>query len=155
MIQGVGSLAGGRVRGNLYVQTFKCEGSEPCLMYRDQVAGVFRRVGQGSAWLIGTYLGHSATAYRDEEVSTTIRRILTPSGLSPEHAGRLLMRRRCIDNKEAWLLTNPTRETLTEALDVTGWTEVTDLFGSRIQCEGGFIELSVESLDVAGIVVSR
>ena len=155
VLEGIGPLAGGKVRANLYLQTFTCQGSDPCLMYGNRVAGVVRCYGQGDAWLIGTYLGHSATAYRDDRIDATARGLFKQCGLVPEHAGRLLLRRRCTDNKEAWLFTNPTKETVTETVDVSGWTVATDLFGNPIPRDGDVIKVSASGLDVVGVVVSR
>ena len=60
-----------------------CQGSEPVLRYGDAVAGAVREVGQGRAWLLGTYVGHSGTAYRDAETTAGVRALLAACGVAP------------------------------------------------------------------------
>jgi hypothetical protein len=110
MLAGTGPLAGHEVRANVYIETFEPQGGEACLRYGDEVAGTVRSVGEGRAWLLGTYVGHNGTAYRDQETRAFVRALLAQCGVTPEHQGRLLLRRRGVPGKEAWLFTNPTAD---------------------------------------------
>ncbi len=154
-LEGVGPLAGEKLRANVYIETFACEGSEPILCYADAVAGAVRRVGHGSAWLLGTYAGHVGTAYRDADSHALVRSLLAQCGVRPAYGGRLLLRKRVLPNKEAWLFTNPTEQEITERVSVQGWLHVEDLLGEPLSREGDQVFLSVPSLDVRVIIVSQ
>ncbi len=155
MLTGVGLLAGQSARANLYLETLACEGAEPCLMYGDAVAGTVRTVGRGRAWLLGTFLGHNGTAYRDDETRAFVRTLLQRCGVTLAHAGRLLLRKRVAPGKEAWLFTNPSDEAITEAIAVADWAQVEDLLGESLAREGDRVTLTVPSLDVRVLVVQR
>ncbi len=155
MLDGVGPLAGHRLRANVYIETFTCQGSEPILRHGDAIAGVVRHVGQGRAWLLGTYVGHNGTAYRDEETHACVRALLAQCGVTPERAGELLLRRRVGEDKEAWFLTNPTDHEVTERINVSGWAHVEDLLGEPMEREGEAVTLTVRSLDVRVLMLWR
>jgi beta-galactosidase len=155
MLRGVGPLAGQRARANVYLETFACEGAEPCWMSGDEVVGVWRALGQGRAWLLGTYLGHSGTAYRDEETRQAGRALLAACGVQPAHDGRLLLRKRVLRSKEAWILTNPTDEDVTEWIDIPeGWS-AEDLLGEPLPMLGNARQVPLKSLDVCVLVLAR
>jgi beta-galactosidase len=153
-LTGAGPLDGCHVRANVYVETFECIGSDPCLLAGNTVAGSVRRVGQGQAWLLGTYLGHCGTAYRDKDSAELVKALLAACGVTAGHSGKLLLRKRVSEKQEAWLFTNPTAVAVTEAIDVTGWTVVKDLLGKQIERSGNTVQLTVESLDVRALIVS-
>ena len=156
MLEGAGALVGLRARANVYIETYIPQGgAEPCLRYGDEVAGVVRRVGQGQAWLLGTYLGHNGTAYRDPETHAFVRTLLAQCGVQPAHRGQLLLQKRVGEGCEAWLLTNPTDHEVTEPVDVGAWAKVEDLFGGSIQRHEGRVELMVPSLDVRVLILRR
>jgi beta-galactosidase len=154
-LAGAGLLAGHRVRASAYIETFDCLDSEPVLSHGDAVAGVVHEVGSGRAWLLGTYVGHSGTAYRGAETQAFVRALLGACEVAPSHAGRLLLRRRTAGTKEAWLLTNPTPERLAEQIDVRGWTRVEDLFGEPLRRDDDDLTLAVDSLGVRCLILTR
>ncbi|MBI2437489.1 MAG: hypothetical protein HYV36_01565, partial [Lentisphaerae bacterium] len=153
MLEGIGVLAGHRLRANVYIETFTVQGSEPCLMYGAQVAGVRRALGKGTAILLGTYLGHNGAAYPDESTRSAVAALLRSAGVAGNNVGRLLVRRRAISGKEAWLFTNPTERPVTETISVSGWKRVEDLLGEQLPRNGDCISLSVNSLDVRALVL--
>jgi len=152
---GTGTLAGYRARANVYLETFACEGSEAILTYGDDVAGTVRSTGKGRAWLLGTYIGHNGTAYRDEDSAALVRALLAACGVRAGHSGELLLRKRAIDGKEAWLFTNPTAHGITETIDVTGWASVEDMLGGQIERSGDTVRLAVEPLNVRVLIMTR
>ena len=102
-LEGTGPLTAQRLRANVYLQTFEClGGAEPVLCAGDAVAGVRRAIGAGQAWLLGTYVGHSGTAYRDPAVGACVRTLLAACGAAAEHEGALIVRKRVIPGKQAW-----------------------------------------------------
>lgn len=155
VLQGAGPLAGQALRANVYVQTLLAEGGEPVLYAEEQVAGVSRRLGAGSAWLLGTYVGHSGTAYREESTPAAVRALLAACGVQPQHEGRLVLRKRVTPRQEAWFFTNPTGEPVTEAVAVSGWAGVEDLLGETVAVADGQVMLRVEPLDVRVLVLHR
>jgi hypothetical protein len=155
MLEGAGPLGGRRLRANVRLQTLVCEGSEPVLKHGDAVAGTVRAAGTGRAWLLGTFVGHNGTAYRDRDTRTAVSALLEQCGVRPEHAGKLLLRRRVTPQKEAWLFINPTEETVAEPVDVAGWRNVSDLFNEPLSREADTVPLSVDSLDVRVLVLER
>lgn len=154
-LAGCGPLSGRRLRANVYIETYECDGGSPILMYGDQVAGVTRAAGKGRAWLLGTFAGHNGTAYRDDETRACLRALLAAGDVRPEHDGKLLLRKRITNGKQAWLFTNPTKEDIVENIVVKGWRNVEDLFGESLKRDGDCMELSVGSLDVKVLMVSR
>jgi len=155
MLSGAGVLEGHSLRANVYIETFTCNGSQPVLKHGDAVAGTVRTAGNGRAWLLGTFAGHSGTAYKDEETRDAVRTILAECGVTPAHDGRLLLRKRVAGNREAWLFTNITKQTVTEQIIVADTQQVADLFGEDIGREGNKISLEVKSLDVRVLIVSN
>jgi len=155
MLEGAGPLAGHRLRANVYLETFTLEeDSASCLTFGKEVAGVVRPVGQGQAWLLGTYLGHNGLAYRDEETRTAILAILAHCGVTPDHPGRLLLRKRVLPETEAWIFTNPTDEAITEQIDVSGWPQVEDLLGEPLERQGDTVTLIVNELDIRILILT-
>lgn len=156
ILAGVGPLAGHELRANVYLQTFEClAGAEPVLMAGDTVAGVRRSVGKGQAWLLGTYVGHSGTAYRDPAIHAAVKALLGACGVAPEHDGKLILRKRVTSNKEAWILTNPTGGLVSERVSVAGWKKVGDLLDSALPVSGGRVELAVAPLDVRVLILEK
>ena len=154
MLTGARRLEGHKLRANVYVETFECEGSEPCLMHGPAIAGTVSRVGQGCAWLLGTFVGHNGTAYRDDETRACIRAILEQCGVRPEHQGSLLLRKRVLPEKEAWVFTNPTEQDVTEQIPMKGWRKVEDLLGGSLEWRDEAVALKVPSLDIRVLIVS-
>lgn len=155
MLSGINRLKGHALRANVYIQTFVPQQSEPCLLHGKEVAGTFRQAGKGAAWLLGTWTGHQGMSYRDSQSPLLIREILAQCGVKPETAGALLMRKRVLSRKEAWLLMNPTETTVTERINVGGWSRVEDLLGAPLQRDGATVVATLESLDARCIIMSR
>ena len=156
MLEGAGPLTGQAVRANVHIETFACEEGKPVLRYGDAVAGTVRTAGKGKAWLLGTYVGHGGTAYRDEPTAAGVTALLAQCGVAPERQGSLLLRKRVASGKEAWLFTNPGEADVTETIDVAGWWGVSDLLGDPlVRDDAGRIVLSVPSLDVRVLVLTK
>jgi len=155
MLEGSGALAGWRARANVYIETFQCQGSEPCLRYGEQVAGTVRAAGKGQAWLLGTYLGHSGAAYRSAETHALALALLARCGVAPARVGELALRKRVGEGQEAWVLLNTTDHDVTETVDVAGWRQAEDLLGEPLVREGDGVSLTVPSLDVRVLIVKR
>lgn len=155
MLEGCGPLEGKRVRPNVYVETFACEKSVPILRYGQETAGTVRGFGKGRAWLLGTYVGHNGTAYRDDETRAFLLHLLGECGMKPSRCGKLLLRKRAVDGKEAWFLTNPTPEKVEERVDIRGWEAVEDLLGEPLHRQGADVTITVGPLDVKVLALTK
>ncbi len=155
MLSGAGPFQDMKVRANVYIETFECQGSKPFLMYGEAIVGTLREVGRGKAWLLGTIVGHNGTAYRDDETKKYVRSLLAQCGVFPEHKGKLLLRKRATKDKEAWIFTNPTEEEVTERITVGKCARVEELNGESIKHDDGCFDLKIKSLDVKIIVIFR
>lgn len=158
MLEGTGMFEGMKMRANIYIQTFMCEnGSIPVLNFGSTAAATVRNVGDGNAWLIGTFAGHNGTAYRDADTRAFILKLLNKCGVAAEHQGKLLLRKRISSSckKEAWLFTNPSEEEITESIDLREWDRVEDLMGDKLETGGGYVALKVKGLEVRGLIVEK
>ena len=155
MLEGAGPLAGQQIRANVYIETFETDDCEPIFYAGKHVAGVRKLVGQGSAWLLGTYVGHNGTAYRDPVIHAAVRTLLATCGVKPEYDGRLMVRKRITPGKEAWIFMNPTGEPVTDTIHIAGWPHVEDLLGAPLVCAGETVALTIEGLDVQVLILSR
>jgi len=154
MLDGVGSLTGKKVRANVHLETFECENSQPLLKYGDETAGVIHHAGVGQAILLGTYVGHNGTAYREDESWSFVRALLQNCGVVPDHNGKLLLRKRTIPGKQAWIFTNPTGQVLTESVDV-GKAQVEDLLGLPFEQTGSQVKLTVDSAHIRVLIIKE
>jgi beta-galactosidase len=158
VLTGKGPLNGIALRANVYIETFEISGSStPCFMYNNAVAGVVNKVGKnnGSAWLLGTYMGHTGTAYRSEVNQNIVRSLLSQCGVPLPPVGSPLLRKRAIPGKEAWIYTNPSGAEMTAKVDVKGWPSVHDLLGEPLDRQGDMVNLRVNSLDVRVLIVKK
>jgi hypothetical protein len=78
--------------------------------------------------------------------------LLKACGVQPIREGKLRLRKRVIPGKQAWFLTNPAGEPVTETVDI-GQAQVEDLLGEPIQREGGHVTLTVDGLDVRVLII--
>ncbi len=155
MLNGVGMLDGHALRANLYLQTLDPVASEAVFMHGNAVAGTSRSAGRGRAWLIGTFVGYSGTAYRNDETRDCVLELLCLCGVEPECCGDLLLNKRVLPESEAWLLTNPTSQTVTEEVDISGWDTVADILDEPIERSDDNVRLTVAPLDVRVLILSR
>ncbi|MFB3786184.1 MAG: beta-galactosidase [bacterium] len=154
-LEGVGPFQNHRVLANFYLQTFESQGSEPILRQGEAVAGVVNHAGKGRAWLLGTFIGHNGTAYRNEKTASFVAALMKQVDVPSEKRGKLLLRRRVGQNREAWLLTNPWEDEVIEHLEVGGWSRVTDLLSEPLPRSGQTVTIAVPGLDVRCIIVEN
>ncbi|MYD11294.1 MAG: hypothetical protein F4X02_14790 [Chloroflexi bacterium] len=134
MLEGCGQFAGMRLRANFYRQSLRPTSAEPILKHGTDVVGVRNRVGAGQSVLLGTFIGFSALAYRDTDGDSDrfLGALLATAGIQPDRCGRLLRRRRVLDDRQAWFFINPRGEPVTETVNSEGYTDVIDLLGDSL-----------------------
>ena len=102
--------------------------------------------------MFGTYIGHNGTAYRNENTPEFVKSLMKKCNVLTTHEGKLLVRKRIIKGKEAWIITNPTGQKVTEQINSVEWKNATTLFEEPIEIKNNTIIVSLESLDVAIIL---
>lgn len=150
---GCGALEGISIAPNLYLESFTCTTGVPLMHCGDAVCAVSHQTGKGEAWLLGSFLGHSGTAYRGEGPQELVRRLLSQCGISPEHDGTLLLRRLTNGKDQALLFTNPADQTVTENVPIPAGCRAQTLFGTPLTVQNGMVEITVEPLDVSCILI--
>jgi len=154
-LKGKGSLDELRIQASIYIETYEARDPDTCLTWNDKPAGIRKEYGAGTIWLIGTALGPNATAYMEYETPKAIGRLLSLCNVNPAHNGKLLIQKRIGNNREAWFITNPHKESLTETFVLPETAKAFDILGGDIKTCAGAAELTVEPLDVRVIIVER
>jgi beta-galactosidase GanA len=154
MLSGQGLLAGHEVRANAFVQTFLADSALACLRHGERIAGLAAPAGKGRAFLLGTCVGHSGVAYVNAATAAAVGKLLHLAGVVPSPSLPLLVRRRSLPGKEAWLVTNPAADVVTRELDAAGWTSAEDLDGTPLQIADGKVRLTVDPADVRAVILT-
>jgi len=152
---GAGAFNGDSVTANFYLQTFNSGDAEPILKYGKDVAGVSKKIGNGKMILLGTFIGYNATAHTNEATNHFVENLVTSCGVKKENKGKLLLRRRIGNNREAWILINATDKDFSEMIDLEQWKNVKDLFNEPVEKNGNGIKVTIKSLDVKVLIVSK
>jgi beta-galactosidase GanA len=150
---GVQEMANCRLRANIFVETYEAVEQSVCFTWGKETIGVSKKIGEGKIYLIGTALGPSATAYIEEDSSKTLEQLLSLCDVQPIHVGKLLVQKRIAEDKEAWFITNPHKEAITERIILPKDSKVSDLLGKSLEVKDGMASLTVESLDVRVLIV--
>ena len=151
-LEGQGVLSGQKMLANYYLQTFELQGGTPVFKAGNEVAGVVNNYGKGKIWLFGTFFGHGGTAYFKDTNLEFVKKLMDEAGVSSQKIGEILVQKRIKGNKEAWILTNPTRSNVTERLDISRMKNVEVLFGDHIRIKKNIAEIQMKSLEIAVIV---
>ncbi|WP_395368721.1 beta-galactosidase [Streptomyces tubercidicus] len=152
--EGLGSFAGTSVRANVYLQTFTPRSADPILVVGDDVVGVRNTYGDGTAVLLGTVSGLSATAHIHGPTNDFMWKLLVEAGVTSDRTGALLRRRRVLDDQQAWFLVNPTAETVVESVDLRGFTLERDLLDDSITEQSDTsVTVTVAPYQIACLVV--
>jgi len=156
VLEGAGGDDGRGLRASFYLQTLTPTTGQTILRAGEAVSGVRNRAGHGTAVLIGTFAGMCATAHIHVEGDAFVEELLGEAGVRPDRTGRLLRRRRVLDDREAWFLINPTDAAVTESVDLEGFAAAHSLLddGSPEAADGS-VTVTVEPLDVACLLLSR
>jgi len=152
---GEGLLVNTKMLANFYLQTFDLKGGTPVFRVNDDVAGVVNNVGKGKIWLFGTFLGHGGTAYYQDSNLDFVSRLMNDAGITPQKIGDLLFQRRTKDNKEAWIITNPTEKDIRAAFDISNMKDPEIVTGNDLEIRGDKGIVALKSLDIAVLVFKK
>lgn len=155
-LSGVGSFANDSATANYYLQTFEPSNDvQPLLKYGDDVAGFIKNMAKGKMIMLGTFIGHNATAYASNASENFVKHLMDYCGVKRQNIGQLLVRKRIGKNREAWLLTNPTEKEVTETIDISSWKKVNYLIDEPLERSGDKVKVNVKSLDVKVLILSK
>jgi hypothetical protein len=156
-LRGRGIFEGLTVQANIFIETYQAppEDISVCFTWGDKAAGIVRSLGQGKMYLVGTCVGPNGTAYIEADSQGELRKLLNCWDVKPEHEGTLLIQKRVFENQQAWFITNPAKDPVTETIPVPQGHTARDPLavengGSR---GSGFITLTVDPLDVRLLVL--
>ena len=153
LFEGTGSYAGTSLRANLYIQTFTCTSSQPLFLYNGRAAACSNEMGKGRAIILGTFTGHNGTAYKGQAPRDWLDVVCAEAGMAKPLGDKLLIRRRVSESAEAWILTNPTDDSVTESISAANYAGVEDPLGGRVSLEGGMLSVTVDALDARLLVL--
>ena len=152
-VAGVGELSGRSGLGNLYLQSYRLHGAQAILTHGDLVVGCSHVAGKGRAVLIGTLLGAAIDADPGNASEAIVISLVRAAGVSPDSLGRLLLRRRIMGKSEARFLINPTREAISEVVQLEPGKTVKNLLGAPISVNGHQARVEVGPLDIVCLVL--
>ncbi len=158
MLEGCAHFANMRLPANFYLQTLQPTSGDVILRANGEAAAVINRVGMGTSALIGSFLGFSALAYRDQagDGDRFMEMLLARAGVLPDCCGSLLRRRRGLEDQEAWFFINPGEEAATESISIAGFADISDLLGDcLLERSGDAITLRVAGANLACLLLSR
>jgi len=151
-LEGSGDFSGMKTLANYYLQTFKCKGGTPIFRVGEDPAAVVNHVGQGKIYLIGTFLGHNGAAYFSPDMLKLTDKFMQLSGVHAQKFGNLLVQKRINGSKEAWIITNPTENDVTEDIDASKMKNPRILIGDNCITINGLAKIQLKSLDIAVLV---
>ena len=103
--------------------------------------------------LLGSFWGHSGTAYRDNgQTRDAVRELCHLAGVTALHPGKLLMRKLENSAGTVLFLTNPTEEAITELVALPQSSCIETLLGEEFSLCGDSIRITVQPLDVVAVL---
>ncbi len=154
-LEGTGEFKGFKTLANYYLQTFECKSGTPIFLVNNNVAACENNVGKGKIWLLGTFIGHNGTAYYTPSVLGLCDKFMQLAGVTPQKIGKLIFQKRITDNKEGWIITNPTETDIIETINCKDMKNPKLLIGDKWQLIDGKGRLSLKSLDVAVLAFEK
>jgi len=117
--------------------------------------GSVNTYGKGKAIIIGSYIGHNATAYRNEASGNFVKKLLSLAGIScPDYSG-FNIRERYADDKKALVVFNPANETKTVSIPISNEYKYLDSYGGKISGNEDGLTITCEALDSLVVVLER
>ena len=120
----------------------------PILLDGQNTVGCVNRYGKGSAYLLGTLLGHATLSYNDPRNGKFLSALLAQHGVTSDRVGKLQRRRRTGANESAWFLFNTTGATVEETVPVEGFSEVSDLLADSLPVVSGAVKVVLKPMSI-------
>ncbi|MCL2815883.1 MAG: beta-galactosidase trimerization domain-containing protein, partial [Oscillospiraceae bacterium] len=150
---GTGIFDGYKLPANIYVQCFDLNGADEILAYNNMTAGAINSYGKGKAVIIGSSIGHNATAYRNDSSNNFARKLLSLADVECRETHGLNIRERCADGKKAYIIFNTTDETKKVSLPIGD--KYFDGYRRKVSVNTNEITIECEPLDMAVVVSER
>jgi beta-galactosidase len=154
-LQGVGILSGQSAFPAFYLQTLTPEKAAPVLRYNEEIVGCVNSYGSGKAYLLGTLLGHGGPAYDDWRNGELLATIAEKSGVQGDRVGRLVRRRRVLDDRAAWFFFNFSDSRVEETVPLEGYKIANDLLGGDLPEQAGSMRLALDPLQVRCVLLHK
>ena len=119
----------------------------------DRSAGTVHSFGAGSAYLIGTLLGHATLSYGDARNSKFLAAILRKHGVVGDRVGKLQRRRRVGATETAWFLFNTTAQPIEENVPLEGFSTISGLLGNESTIESGSVRVRLDPMSVHCLIL--
>ena len=148
--KGTGSFEGHTLRSNLYVQCFELDGADEILTYNGMTSGAINSYGKGKAVIIGSYIGHNATAYRNDGSNNFVKKLLEIADVECADNNGVSIRERCADGKKAFIIFNTTDKPQKVILPIPLTAKIIDSYVDIIPAN----ITEINALDMAVIILN-
>lgn len=154
VMKGIEEFEGEELNPHVYIEWFGTNGSKAILSCSKGICGTKNNFGMGESYLIGTILGHSGTAYKDDKLIRFMTKLLDKIDISYNKAGKLLLRTLQKDETRVYCLTNPMNETVVQKVNVIG-SKATTIFDEMVPINNGTINVTLKPLEVQIIICEK
>jgi beta-galactosidase len=147
-LHGTGPLQGQDLMPAYVLQTINRVTAMAILQDDDRTVGSVHSFGKGSAYLIGTLLGHATLSYNDSRNGNFLAALLKQHGVFSDRIGKLQRRRRIFGKQAAWFLFNTTESPVEESVPLEGFSEVSDLFSGALSATADRVRVAVNPMSI-------
>ena len=109
--------------------------------------------GAGSAYLIGTLLGHATLSYDDPRNSKFLAALLSKHGVVPDRVGKLQRRRRVGASETAWFLFNTTAAPIEETVTLENFSQVSGLLETVSPIKSGSVQVRLDPMSIRCLIL--
>jgi len=148
---GTGVFEGHNLRANVYIQCFELNGAKEILNYDGMTAGAINSCGKGKAVIIGSYIGHNGTTYRNDATNNFVKKLLSIADVKYSSNNGVNIRERCADGKKAYILFNMTDKPQKITLPMPLTAKIIDSCGDIIPAN----ITEINALDVTVVITEE
>ncbi len=153
-LHGTGAFRGQGLMPAYLLQTVNRVTAEAILHDEDKTVGTVHAFGKGSAYLIGTLLGHATISYNDARNGNFLFSILKRHGVFGDSIGKLKRRRRVLGEQAAWFLINTTGSPAEESVPLDGYARVSDLLAGELSATAGRVSIAVGPMSIKCLILA-
>ena len=153
-LHGIGPFNGEGLMPAYLLQTVNRVTAEAILQDEDRTVGSVHSFGKGSAYLIGTLLGHATISYNDPRNGNFLEAILKRHGVFGDCIGKLQRRRRAFGKQAAWFFFNTTGSPVEESIAIEGFTRVSDLLEGDLTAKADRVRLAVAPMSIRCLILT-
>jgi beta-galactosidase len=154
-LHGAGPFQGQNLMPAYMLQTTNLVTATPILRDGDRTVGSVHSFGEGTAYLIGTLVGHATLSYNDSRNGDFLAAVLKQHGVFGDGIGRLQRKRRILGKQSAWFLFNMTGSLVEESVPLEGFTNVSDLLGSALPVTADSVRVTVNPSSIRCLVLKQ